>query len=117
MRASIDLSTGLMIESQSHGTYETMMANAANAGYANVEVREVTDDELRALIAARDAAKPDYAGQIATLEAKTMMPRVTREFMLGYAEASFTPEQLAANIGYQKLKAFDGQIRALRALL
>jgi len=37
--------------------------------------------------------------------------------MIGYAEATFTPEQLAENLGYQKVKAFDNQIRALRAQL
>ena len=64
-----------------------------------------------------DPVVPDYAGQIAALEAQTLMPRATREFMLGYAESSYTAEQLAANVGYQKVKAFDNQIRALRAQL
>ena len=54
---------------------------------------------------------------IDSMERATLMPRATREFMLGYAEATFTPEQLAANVGYQKVKALDNQIRALRAQL
>ena len=36
------------------------------------------------------------------------------EFMLMFMEANATPEILAANFGYQAVKAFDLQIKALR---
>ena len=55
--------------------------------------------------------------QIKQLEAEQLMPRATREFMLLFMETSFTPAQLAANPGYQAVKAFDDQIKALRAQL
>ena len=54
---TIDTTTGLMIESQSHGTEAAMRGNAKRAGFANVEYRQgVTDEEHEALIAAREAA-------------------------------------------------------------
>jgi hypothetical protein len=71
-------------------------------------------------MSAEDVAKQVKAqaeADIDAMERASMIPRATREFMIGYAEATFTPEQLAANIGYQKVKAFDNQIRALRAQL
>lgn len=70
-----------------------------------------------AIIAKADPQPVDFAGEIAELEQRNMMPRATREFMLAYMEMNATPEQLAANVGYQKVKAFDEQIRALRAQL
>jgi len=59
----------------------------------------------------------DIKSEIAQLETQQMMPRVTREFMLSFTEAAYTPEQLALNIGYTKLKAFDEEVKALRELL
>ena len=59
----------------------------------------------------------DVRAEIAALESQQLLPRVTREFMLQTLEAQFTPEQLAENLGYVRLKAFDEQIKALRALL
>jgi len=59
----------------------------------------------------------DILREIAALEQTTMLPRVTREFMLGFMEANATPAQLAANVGYTKVKALDGQIKALRIKL
>ena len=50
-------------------------------------------------------------------ERAVMLPRSVREFMLGYMAATYTPEQLAGNPGYVKVKAFDGQMTALRASL
>jgi hypothetical protein len=55
--------------------------------------------------------------QIEALEFAQLLPRVTREFMLFDSESRFTADQLAENPGYVKLKAFDMQIRALRAQL
>lgn len=52
--------------------------------------------------------------QIDALERKQLMPRATREFMLLFMETQFTPEVLALNHGYQAVKGFDNQIKALR---
>jgi len=55
--------------------------------------------------------------QITRLEREQLLPRATREFMLGYLEGAFTPEQLSASPGYVKLKAFDMMIVVLRTQL
>jgi hypothetical protein len=47
-------------------------------------------------------------------ERATMLPRVIREFMLGFMEANATPAQLARNPGYVKVKALDDEIKVLR---
>lgn len=57
------------------------------------------------------------AAQITQLESLQMLPRIVREFLLAYSEGQYTPAQLAQNIGYTKLKAFDDQIVALRSQL
>lgn len=55
---TIDNKTGLMIESQSHGTEAAMLGNAERAGFTDVAYRTgVTDEEHGALIVARDAAQ------------------------------------------------------------
>ncbi len=59
-------------------------------------------------------AKDAIRAKIKALEAEQLMPRATREFMLLFMESSFPPEALAANHGYQSVKAFDQQIQALR---
>jgi hypothetical protein len=51
--------------------------------------------------------------QISALEQAQLMPRVTREFMLLWMEANGG----TAVPGYAPLKAFDEQIKALRAQL
>jgi len=56
----------------------------------------------------------DIKSEIAQLESTQLMPRVTREFMLAYAMTVYTPEQLALNAGFTRLKAFDDEIKALR---
>lgn len=62
--------------------------------------------------------------QIAAIEAQTIVPRITREEMMRNAErwAAYdaTPTNtaamiLAANTGYQRVKAVDDKVRALRA--
>ena len=55
--------------------------------------------------------------EIIRLDREQMLPRITREFMLGTIETQFTPLQRGANFAYISLKAFDNQIAALRALL
>ena len=58
--------------------------------------------------------KDAIRAEIKAMETEKMMPRATREFMLLFLEASFTPEQLSQNIGYAGVKAFDNQIKVLR---
>lgn len=57
----------------------------------------------------------DIKAEIDQMERATMIPRAVREFMLGYMESQFTPEQLAANPGYTKVKAFDAEVATLRS--
>lgn len=61
--------------------------------------------------------KDAIRAEIANLESAQLLPRVTREFMLQFTESQFTPEQLAANFGYKKLKEFDALIAGLRGQL
>lgn len=68
---------------------------------------------------------PSPLDQITAIESSTMIPRVTREFMIAAMELEgsrmtplMTPEALyAANIGYRRLRDMDEQIVALRAEL
>jgi len=55
--------------------------------------------------------------QIESLERAQLMPRATREFMLTFMELNAPAEVLEVNPGYQAVKAFDNQIKALRDLL
>jgi len=72
-----------------------------------------------------DAQGPGPLAQIAALESATMIPRVTREFMIAAMELEgsrmtppVTPEALyLANIGYRRLRDMDEQIATLRAEL
>lgn len=52
--------------------------------------------------------------RIDQLERETLLPRATREFMLLFMESSFPVESLAGNPGYQRVKAFDLKIKAIR---
>lgn len=58
--------------------------------------------------------KDAIRAQIKALEAEQLMPRATREFMLTFMEMNALAEVLAVNHGYQAVKAFDNQIKALR---
>lgn len=74
---------------------------------------EVADAQARE--AEEMASTPDRVrAKIMQMERDAMLPRASREFMLAYMEATFTAQQLAGNPGYQKMKAFDDQIKALR---
>jgi hypothetical protein len=64
-----------------------------------------------------DEARKMIISAIDAEERKSMLPRVTREFMLAYMETVATPEQLALNIGYTKVKDFDNHIATLRSQL
>jgi hypothetical protein len=48
------------------------------------------------------------------LEREVQIPRPTREFMMLFMETNFPAEALANHFGYQKVKAFDAKIKAVR---
>lgn len=81
-------------------------------------VRDYTQEELDAIAALPQPDPKDaIRAQIKQLESEQLMPRATREFMLAFMELNATAEVLAVNPGYQAVKAFDNQIKALRDLL
>lgn len=81
-------------------------------------VRDYTQDELDALAAIPQPDPKDaIRAQIKQLEAEQLMPRAVREYMLLDLEYRFPADVLAVNPGYQAVKAFDNQIKALRDLL
>ena len=98
-------------------------------GDCRIGDREATPEE----VAARQPDPKDaIRAQIRQLEAEQLLPRVMREFSLAMIEkeavayaASISTEEnivtvaevLALNPGYQSVKAFDNQIKALRAQL
>ena len=73
--------------------------------------------DAHVLAAATRPIKKAALETIERLERENMMPRATREFMLTYMELNATAAQLAANVGYQKVKALDNLLRAERAKL
>lgn len=75
--------------------------------------RGATPNEVAALRPEPDP-KDAIRAQIKQLEAEQLMPRATREFMLTFMELNAPAEVLAVNPGYQAVKAFDNQIKALR---
>ena len=75
---------------------------------------EVSEADYTAATTVHADPKAVIRAQIKELEQEQLMPRATREFMLLFMENSFTPTQLAANIGYVGMKAFDNSIKALR---
>ena len=83
--------------------------------------RVATEEEVSAWESKR--SKLAIQEEINSLESASMLPRVSREFMLSVmeregADAGYTKDQLyAANIGYRKLKDLDTQIRTLRKQL
>lgn len=86
--------------------------------WAKPDWTPITDAEAEALrptvqIDPKDAIR----AQIKQLESEQLMPRATREFMLLFMETQFTPEVLELNPGYMAVKAFDNQIKDLRAQL
>ena len=62
-------------------------------------------------------AKLDTLREIDAMERGQMLPRVTREFMLGYMRATFTDAQLLDSVAYQRLEALDNKIADLRRAL
>ena len=86
-----------------------------NVMTGELTARDYTPEELAA-IAAQPQPDPKDAirYQIKQLEAEQLMPRATREFMLQFMELNAPAEVLVVNPGYQAVKAFDNQIKALR---
>jgi hypothetical protein len=76
---------------------------------------ELAQDEIDAIANRPQPPGPTPLEQIAALEREQLMPRATREFMLLAMESQFSAEMLAVNFGYQAVKAFDNQIKNLRA--
>lgn len=76
----------------------------------------ITEEEAEALRPKPDP-KDAIRAQIKALEAEQLLPRATREFMLMFMEKNAPAEVLAVNPGYQAVKAFDEQIKALRVQL
>lgn len=76
--------------------------------------RAATLEEVQAW---EQSLTPGPQEKIDSLERQQLLPRATREFMLMFMELNAPPEVLAVNPGYQAVKAFDEQIKALRAQL
>ena len=91
------------------------MIRTVNLATGEETFRDYTQEELDA-IAAFPQPDPKNAirAQIKQLEAEQLMPRAVREYMLLDLEYRFPAEVLAVNPGYQAVKAFDNQIKALR---
>jgi hypothetical protein len=94
------------------------MIRVINLATGEETARDYTQEELDTL-ALIPSANPKEAikAQIKQLETEQLMPRATREFMLTFMELNAPAEVLAVNPGYQAVKAFDNQIKALRDLL
>jgi hypothetical protein len=83
-----------------------------------ITARDYTQAELDAIASQpQPDARQVIQSQIDSLERDQLMPRATREFMLTFMEMNAPAEVLAVNPGYQAVKAFDNQIKALRDLL
>ena len=99
-------------------------ADPANTDYQNY----LAEIAAGATALPADVPNPNDAisVQIATLEASPPVPRLVREALLRIAEqdaardatiAVTAPMILAADVGYQRIKARDTQIAALRSTL
>ena len=95
-----------------------MTVRTINLATGEETSREYTQEELTAIASAPQPDPKDaIRAQIVALEREQLLPRATREFMLMFMEANAPAEVLAVNPGYQAVKAFDEQIKALRAQL
>lgn len=103
--------------------YPHRVAGVVVGLYANrqdfTDLEPIEADSAEALPFTDPRADPKVAAlqQIRVLEQAQLMPRATREFMLLTMEAQATPQQLAQLAGYVRLKAFDNEIAALRAIV
>lgn len=78
MRVSIDKSTDKLIEMQSHAAEGTLLKNALDAGYKDVEERVVTYEEFCVLFAAvnpKPAPKITLDGLVAVLQKKGIITK------------------------------------------
>ena len=75
----------------------------------------IEEDQPEIYVDPKDAIR----AEIASLEAKQLLPRITREFMLGVVEAQYASEGVDpyVNEGYVRLKEFDQYIASLREQL
>ena len=89
------------------------------AVYQNLGTLPDADSRYQAF--ANPVINPNAAinAQITAIETATQVPRVLREFMMRVTEkdAVATAGNLALDVAYQRVKAVDDQIRALRAQL
>lgn len=79
MKISVDLNTGLIVEGYSESDDATLIENAQRRGFTNVEVREVSDAEHRALIAARDVASKTPAMRLLEKDAVLTQAKELRD--------------------------------------
>lgn len=83
MKVTINLDTGLLIESQcDEASDDALLANATSTGYVHAEVRQITDAELRALIAARTEAQKTPETRAAEKDAVIKQAKALRETIL-----------------------------------
>jgi hypothetical protein len=68
MKVSINNLSGALIEMQSHGNDEVMIANATTQGFTDVIVKEVTEDEFKELLKASDLINETTEQTITRLE-------------------------------------------------
>ena len=106
-----------------HGLVEVVTVGTREDERTHVVTEELVDGELRIINTPKpaemlaEAAKQQAKAEIERLEREQMLPRATREFMLTFMELNASAEVLAANYGYRAVKAFDEDIKRLRAQL
>ena len=106
-----------------------LLADYKAAGTLPTDVRQVTADEEAALrYVPPPVFNPNDAinAQISQIESSTMVPRIVRESLMRAEERAAAQDAtstntavmiIAANLGYQRVKAVDDRIKALRAQL
>lgn len=78
MRIAIDKKTGVILEMQSDATEGTLLKNAQDAGFSEVEEREVTPEEYKAAMLIQEPpAKPPVTAEalLVALEKKGVISR------------------------------------------
>lgn len=88
-----------------------------------VEITDTEAEQIRQAAIVLPTQNEIIQSQIDALEKQTMLPRVTREFMLAQTVITAQmagvdePTLYTSNVGYRKVKDMDAQIAALRAQL
>lgn len=87
MKVSINTVTGLLVESSSTSSAETLLENAIGAGIpaSDVEVRDVDETEHSRLIAARDALNT-------TLDQRARKARADRDALISACDWTVLPD-------------------------